>query len=246
MKKLLFACALALLMSCAGGKSDVDVITDFYKAVLGETEMTDELLRESLSQPVLDALWEADYTDTYSYWVFRTGYQDGPARESSLESIKTLGNGWYQVAYSDLGIRGITDVRMEDGRICDYRPFRVPFDFAKGYFLRNDVQGEACPQKITSQDELLKYFGMAAVMGKNGEPTAIDFDKSLVIPVIYPDTDQETAIVVDRFWRTSPDSLTLSVSTIVGDEHLSYTIRPVELLIVDNFYRDFTLDYRRD
>ena len=246
MKKFLFAGALALLVSCAGGKSDVEVITDFYKAVLGETEMTDGLLQESLSQPVLDALWEADYADTYSYWAFRTGCQDGPSQESSLEDVKPLGDGWYQVTYSDLGIPGITDVRVEDGKICDYRPFSVPFELAHGYFLRNDVQGDACPKKITNQEELLQYFGMAAVMGKNGEPTAIDFDKSFVIPVIYPDTDQETSIVVDRFWRTGPESLTLSVSSIVADEHLSFTIRPIQLLIVDSFYRDFTLDYHQD
>ena len=246
MKKLLFAGIAALLVSCAGSKSDVDVISDFYKAVLGETEMTEDLLRESLSEAVLNDLWEADYPDTYSFWKFRTEYQDGPSSESSLESVEPLGEGWYQVAYSDLGIHGITDVKVEGGKISDYRPFRVPFDFAKGYFLRSDVQDDSCPQKITSREELLQYFGMATVMGDNGKPTAIDFDKSFVIPIIYPETDLGTSIVVDRFWRSAPESLTLSVSTIRGVEHQSFTIRPVELLIVDNFYRDFSIDYHRD
>ena len=241
MKKILFAIALILLASCTGKKSDEAVITDFYKAVLGESEMTDELLQESLTPDLLAALWEADFEGTYSWWNFRTGYQDGPS-ESSLESIVPLGEGWYQVSYSDKGIHGITDVRMADGKIAEYRPFRIPFFTATGYFLRNDVQADACPRIITSQEQLLQYFGMAAVMGENGKPTVIDFDKNFVIPVICPETDQETAIVVDGFCHTAPTGLTLAVSTIQEEEHRSFTIRPVELLIVDNHYRDFDID----
>jgi hypothetical protein len=59
MKRLLFASAILLLASCSSAKSDVEVITDFYKAVLGETPMTDEILKESLSQDVLDAPWNS-------------------------------------------------------------------------------------------------------------------------------------------------------------------------------------------
>ena len=241
MKKLLYVSILVLLASCAGKPSDEEMLSGFYKAVLGETEMTDELLRACLSQPVLDALWEADYEDTYSFWNFRTGCQDGPSSESSLESIEPLGEGWYRVSYSDMGIHGITEVKVADGKIVDYRPFFVPFDLAKGYFLRNDVGTDACPVKITSEEELLKYFGMATVMGEAGKPTAIDFDHSFVVPIVYPQTDRETTIVVDSFQHTAPAELTLSASTVRGEEPRSFTIRPIELLVVDSYYRDFDI-----
>ncbi len=241
MRKLLYAVAIVLLASCTEAKSDVEIITDFYKAVLGETEMTDELLKESLSPNLLDALWEADYKNTYSWWNFRTGYQDGPSQESSLESIEPMGEGWYQVTYSDMGIHGMTDVKMEGGKIADYRPFLIPFDMAQGYFLRKDCN-DVCPLKISSQEELLQFFGMASVMGEGGKPTAIDFEKSFVIPIIYPETDLATSIVIDRFCHTGPTELSLAVSTIRGEEHRSFTIRPIELLVVDNYYRNFTID----
>ena len=126
MRKYLFVIAIVLFVSCAGNKkSDVDVITNFYKAVLGETEMTDELLQKSLDQNILDAIWEADYEETYSWWNFRTGYQDGPSQESSLKNIESLGKGWYKVTYSDMGNNGSTDVKLKGGKIIDYRPFRV-------------------------------------------------------------------------------------------------------------------------
>ena len=105
-------------------RSDEEIITEFYRAVLGEKEMTEQMLKESLSPKVLETLWEADYDDTYSWWVFRTGQQDGPSDKSALESIKPLGDGWYRVTYTDMGTRGITDVRMDGGKISDYRTHR--------------------------------------------------------------------------------------------------------------------------
>lgn len=244
MRKLFFAFAVVLLASCAGKKSDVDVITNFYNAVLGQTEMTDELLKESVSEDLLSALWEADYEDTYSYWKLRSGYQGGLSDESSLESVEAAGDGWYHVTYTDMGFHAVTDVKMVKGKIADYKPFRVPFELAKGYFLRNDVEVEEFPTHITSQAQLDQFFGMAAVMGENGKPTVIDFDKNFVIPVVYPETDQETSLVVERFWHTAPTELTLSVGAVRGEEHRSFTIRPVLLLIVDNYYRNYEIDLR--
>lgn len=126
MKKFLYVIAAFLLISCAGNNSDVRVITDFYNAVLGKTEMTDELLQQSLSQEVLSNLWEADYENTYSWWAFRTGYQDGPSDVSTLDGIEPLGKGWYRVSYTDMGFQATTDVKLEGGKITDYRPFRTP------------------------------------------------------------------------------------------------------------------------
>ena len=121
---------------------------------------------------------------------------------------------------------------------CAGKSDNIPFEQAKGYFLRNDVEADSVPSKITSQEQLLQLFGMATVMGEDGKPTAIDFDKSFVIPVIYPETDVETTIKVDGLVRTASKEMTLSVSTVRGEEHESYTIRPVLLLVVDNLYRD--------
>lgn len=128
MKKLILAISISILASCASNSSDVEVISTFYEAVLGETEMTDELLKESLSQDVLDAIWEADYDSTYSFWVFRTGFQDGPSDKSTLEGIEKIGDGWYKVSYSDLGIHGVTNVKMEGGKIAAYKQVEIGDD----------------------------------------------------------------------------------------------------------------------
>ena len=156
--------AAAILAACGSNSSDKQIIENFYNAVLGRTEMTDALLKKSLSDGILSSLWEADYPDTYSYWAFRTGFQDGPGNVSQVDGIESLGDGWYRVSYQDMGTPGVTEVKVEGGKITDYRPFRVPYTQASNYYKRNDDIEDVLPTKITSQEQLNQFFGMAAFM----------------------------------------------------------------------------------
>ena len=124
MKKVLIALSATLfLLSCnqSQEKKDIALVNDFYEHVLGNKPMTDKYLKKALSEETLNSIWEADYEDTYSFWLFRTGLQDGPSSESSVESIEPLGDGWYRVTYSDMGNPGVTDVQVENGRISAYK-----------------------------------------------------------------------------------------------------------------------------
>ena len=124
MKRIFTALSVCLiLLSCnpSQEKKDIALVSDFYEHVLDIKPMTDKYLQKTLSEDVLNSIWETEYEDTYSFWVFRTGLQDGPSDESSVESVEPLGDGWYRVTYSDMGNPGITDVRVDKGRICAYR-----------------------------------------------------------------------------------------------------------------------------
>lgn len=124
MKRILIILSAALaIVSCNQNqeKKDIAFVEDFYEHVLGNKPMTDEFLKSSLSDDLLNSLWEADYDETYSFWYFRTGYQDGPSDVSALESVEPLGEGWYRVSYSDMGNPGVTDVKVEGGKITAYK-----------------------------------------------------------------------------------------------------------------------------
>ena len=124
MKRFLITLSSCLvLFSCnqPQEKKDIALVSDFYEHVLGNKPMTDKYLQKTLSENVLNSIWETEYEDTYSFWVFRTGMQDGPSSESSVQSIEPLGDSWYRVTYSDMGNPGVTDVRVENGRICAYK-----------------------------------------------------------------------------------------------------------------------------
>ena len=124
MKRILVPVVASLmLLGCGAPKqSDTALIADFYAHILSNKPVEDAYIESMLSKELLATLWEADYIDTYSYWVFRTGAQDGPSSESGVKAIEPLGEGWYRVIYSDMGHSGITDIQVKDGKICAYKP----------------------------------------------------------------------------------------------------------------------------
>lgn len=110
----------------------------------------------------------------------------------------------------------------------------IPYEVAERYFIRNDVNGLP-PTTIVSAEEFEKYFGMAAVMGTNGNPTEIDFSKNFVICIALDPTDIETNLSVISLTNTNSDQLDLRYEIKRG-EKMSYTSQPLILLIVDKKY----------
>ena len=110
----------------------------------------------------------------------------------------------------------------------------IPFYEAKNYFIRNDIQNSV-PVKFENEKDFKEYFGMAAVMGKDGMPTSIDFTKQYVIAVTLPETDTETDINLVSLKKDTNSDIILTYKVITGEKR-SYTIVPVRLLIVDKKY----------
>lgn len=109
----------------------------------------------------------------------------------------------------------------------------VSYTEARNYFHIGD---EAKPiiKKITSQETLAKEFGEAAFMGKDGEPTKIDFNKNFAIAYILPQTNQKTVL--------TPIALTLKKKHLVlqykleqGKEQTYFT-QPFFIIVVDKKY----------
>ena len=111
----------------------------------------------------------------------------------------------------------------------------VAFEIAKNYFFKNNQQIPASP-KITTEDEFNKLFGMAAVMGKDGKPTSIDFTKQFVLAIVLPVTDIATEINPVKVEAKS-DSLFYTYEVKIGEKQ-TYSIQPVSIIILDKQYED--------
>ena len=130
------------------------------------------------------------------------------------------------------------------------RPADVPFTVADHYFFRNDAAIPADPL-IADRATFDSLFGAAAVMGRNGMPTPVDFDTQVVIAVVRPITDIVTelvpvSLVLDSASGTTPSSgtapdsglgsssgtLTFTYHESLG-ERTSYSMRPLLLIIVN-------------
>lgn len=118
--------------------------------------------------------------------------------------------------------------------MCGCMAKAIPFKTAQHYFVRNDVVGLP-PATITTPAAFENYFGMAAVMGANGQPTEIDFNKEFVICITVEPTDIDTNLSVISLKEDKSGQLVLRYKIDRGEKR-TYTTQPLVLLIVDKKY----------
>ena len=113
----------------------------------------------------------------------------------------------------------------------------IPYEVAHNYFVLNDVS-EPVPSKIASQEAFDRYFGMAAFMGKNGQPTPIDFEKQFAIAVVLSETNHSTELKAGKLTDDGA-KLIFTYHADVAPEESTWTQVPVLLIFVDRqFERD--------
>jgi hypothetical protein len=111
----------------------------------------------------------------------------------------------------------------------------VPYIIAQRYFVRNDYNdGDLKNPKITSKELFNGLFGMATIMGPNGRPTDIDFEKQYVLAVIGQETNRSTSI--DAVSLKQKDNIIEFRYKVVEGDTMGATIQPVLLIIVDKKY----------
>lgn len=99
------------------------------------------------------------------------------------------------------------------------------------YFVNNNFQNGTHKLVIHNQRDFESVFGMAAVMGRNGQPTNIDFNRQFVIAIILPETDYQTGVETVMLNR---DGNRLYYSYMIHRGHrTSYNIRPFAAVVVD-------------
>lgn len=104
----------------------------------------------------------------------------------------------------------------------------IPYVVMNNYFLKSNVVGISYPL-ITKQEEFSGLFGMAAVMGKDGAPTSIDFSKESVIAIVLPETNVSTEIIPLRLEKGAAQGLRMYYTVKRGEEMMS-TMRPILLV----------------
>lgn len=114
----------------------------------------------------------------------------------------------------------------------------VPFKEIKNYFVRNDAPIASTQIVINSQEQFDSIFGPAAFMGKDGEPTPIDFSKETVVAIVEPTTDIATELEALSLTKTpglpgTGNALVFRYKSSKG-ERQSFTIRPTLIISVDN------------
>lgn len=112
----------------------------------------------------------------------------------------------------------------------------VPFEVAKNYFFKNDLDILPASPKITSAEVFNKLFGMATTMGEDGQPTQIDFAKQFAVAIVLPVTDFATEINPVKL-EVAGDSLLYTYQIKTGEKQ-SYSIQPISIIAIDKKYEN--------
>lgn len=113
---------------------------------------------------------------------------------------------------------------------CSFPSKNIPFVEARNYFVSNQVH--EVPSSIDNRTDFEHYFGTAAYMGKDGPPTAIDFNRQYVIAVAPPAGRQATVLKAKELKKENGQIIftyrqqTDSISRI-------FSSRPLLLIVVD-------------
>lgn len=108
----------------------------------------------------------------------------------------------------------------------------ISYKIANNYFVNNDIK-QLPPTKITNNEEFEKYFGAAAFMGKNGQPTEIDFEKEYVICVVKPETEYSTTLSPLSLRRDAKGNIIFAYKAEIGQRQ-TYSIVPCLLIVLSN------------
>lgn len=109
----------------------------------------------------------------------------------------------------------------------------VPYTIARNYFVRNDAKFQGS-KLIKNAEDFQAIFGKAAVMGENGTPTPIDFDKQFVLAIVRPETNVNTQITPNTL--TADDNELKFNYNILQGRSQGHNIVPALILIIDREY----------
>jgi len=71
--------------------------------------------------------------------------------------------------------------------------YAIAYTPLNNFYVRNDLNlTKQQNLTINSREQFESYFGYAAVMGTNGQPTDINWNKQYVLAVIMPETTRST------------------------------------------------------
>lgn len=114
----------------------------------------------------------------------------------------------------------------------------ISFREAQNYFVKNTFKtDQIVSKKITTQSELNDFFGSATVMGSNGKPTVIDFEKEFVVVVICPETYFDSQFTSIKLVEAKENKVSIEYK-ITTKEKQTYSVVPFSLMILGKEHID--------
>lgn len=107
----------------------------------------------------------------------------------------------------------------------------LPFYPVKHYFSKITVD-RTVGLYIQDEEMFNQYFGAATLMGKNGKPTKIDFNKYDVVAVIHPQTSSDISLIPEKV-EINNENKRIFIYTVKQGKERTFSITPTLLIRID-------------
>lgn len=125
---------------------------------------------------------------------------------------------------------------------------KVNYQLGSNYFVKNDADlTHLTKSYLDSKNDFEAIFGIARTMSKESDPTPIDFNQQIVVPIILEETNIGSSINVDSVYKNGNQLMIRYTVTEV--QPISYIIQPCELIIINrdefNDLKDLHLTFEK-
>lgn len=120
--------------------------------------------------------------------------------------------------------------------------YPISYTELQNYFVLNDMVGKKAQNVIIdNEQQFRRYFGDAAVMGRNGMPTHVDFKTQYVLAVILPVTNRATVVIPGEISQVG-NTVIVNYSVRKGSKQ-SYSVIPFAAVAIDKPATDSEIEF---
>ena len=111
--------------------------------------------------------------------------------------------------------------------------YPINYTELQNYFVQTNIVPTKKVQKIIIDNEqhFKSVLGAAAVMGRNGQPTPVNFKTQYVLAIVLPETDRETQVIPAEISQTG-NTVIVNYRVKKGKK-MSYTMVPFTAVAID-------------
>ena len=112
------------------------------------------------------------------------------------------------------------------------KAYPINYTELNNYYVRSGVVSKKIQRVVfDNETEFQQYFSEAAVMGRNGQPTPVNFKTQYVLAIILPVTDKDTQVIPAEISQV--DNTVIVNYRVKKGKKLGYNIIPYTAVAID-------------
>ncbi|MBO7609059.1 MAG: hypothetical protein J6S96_02500 [Muribaculaceae bacterium] len=122
------------------------------------------------------------------------------------------------------------------------KAYPINYTELNNYYVRSGVVSKKIQRVVfDNETEFQQYFSEAAVMGRNDQPTPVNFKTQYVLAIILPVTDKDTQVIPAEISQV--DNTVIVNYRVKKGKKLGYNIIPYTAVAIDKPEVDLEIEF---